>query len=275
MIEVPYAVESYEPEEAAFEAKRCLQCDCMECVKVCEYLKAYGRYPRRYVREIYNNLSIVKGTRYANAFINSCSLCGLCAEVCPDGLDMGAVNLDARRTMVKQQRMPPSAHDFALRDMQFSNSDRFALARNPPGATTSDYVLFPGCQLSGSSPEHVEQVHAYLTGALPDKNVGLMLGCCGAPANWAGRSDLFEGTLARWRDELRAMGDPAVVLPCSSCYQVFKTYLPDVEIVSLWDFYAQHGLPADARASGQVVAIHDSCSTRHESHIHDSVRRIV
>ena len=52
----------------------------MECVKACEYLKHYGRYPRKYVREVYNNLSIVKGTRFANKLINSCALCGLCGS---------------------------------------------------------------------------------------------------------------------------------------------------------------------------------------------------
>ncbi|MCC7206562.1 MAG: FAD-dependent oxidoreductase, partial [Anaerolineae bacterium] len=144
LIEPSEPLEGYQWHEAMQEAKRCLQCECMECVKVCEYLKHYERYPRRYLREIYNNLAIVKGTRYANQLINSCSLCGLCAEVCPESLDMGEVALKARRAMVEQNRMPPSAHDFALRDMQFSNGEHAALVRNAPGATASDFVLFPG-----------------------------------------------------------------------------------------------------------------------------------
>ncbi|MBM3302548.1 MAG: NAD(P)-binding protein, partial [Deltaproteobacteria bacterium] len=66
----------YAPEEAMSEAARCLQCECMECVKVCEYLAHYKGYPKKYVRQIYNNLSIVMGQRHGNKFINSCSLCG-------------------------------------------------------------------------------------------------------------------------------------------------------------------------------------------------------
>ena len=133
----------YSFEEAKQEASRCLKCDCMECVKVCEYLKEYGSYPKRYVREIYNNLSIVKGERRKNQFINSCSLCGLCAEVCPTDLDMGTVCLESRREMVTTNRMPPSAHDFALRDMQFSNSNKFSLVRNQPGTTNNKYLFSP------------------------------------------------------------------------------------------------------------------------------------
>lgn len=275
VIEMDDPEQGYEWHEATQEAKRCLQCECMECVKACEYLRQYGRYPRRYIREIYNNLSIVSGTRSANSLINSCSLCGLCGEICPEGVDMSMVNQPARRTMVEQKRMPPSAHDFALRDMAFSNSDQFAMVRNRPGETSSDFVLFPGCQLSASSPEQIERVYGYLNDRLVDRSVGLMLGCCGAPANWAGRSELFESTLSGWRDHLAAMGSPTVVLPCSSCYQVFKTHLPDVPIVSLWDIFDEYGLPEDAAPAGRTVTIHDPCTTRHESHIHDHVRSVV
>jgi glutamate synthase (NADPH) small chain len=283
LIETKHPDESYEWHEAIQEAKRCIQCECMECVKACEYLKAFERYPRQYVREIYNNLSIVKGTRYANTFINSCSLCGLCAEICPHDLDMGQVNLNARREMVTTKRMPLSAHDFALRDMAFSNSDKFLLARNAPGMTTSDYVFFPGCQLSASVPEHVEQVYAYLGEKLPESKIGLMLGCCGAPANWAGRVDLFQEALANWRENYRILGQPKVVLACSSCYQTFKSHLPEVGIVSLWELYDQLGLP-ESVVSGQshrdaaqssVVSIHDPCTTRYDRSLQDSARNLV
>ncbi len=73
----------YTPEEAQQEAQRCLQCECLECVKVCLYLERFGGYPRKYAREIYNNDSIVMGARQGNRLINSCSLCGLCEAVCP------------------------------------------------------------------------------------------------------------------------------------------------------------------------------------------------
>jgi glutamate synthase (NADPH) small chain len=267
----------YCAEEAIAEAQRCIQCECMECIKVCEYLRHYGSYPKRYVREVYNNLSIVMGTRHANRFTNSCSLCGLCAEVCPNDLDMAAVCSDARRLMVQQGKMPPSAHDFALRDMAFSNSSKFATARNQPGTASSTYLFFPGCQLAGSSPAYVEQLYAYLTKRL-DGGVGLMLRCCGAPADWAGRDDLLQDAVADLKATHREMGNPTVLLACSSCYSVFKKHLPDVEIVSLWQKMDELGLPSDSKAKSTdnlVVSVHDPCTTRYESDIHDSARNII
>lgn len=264
--------------EAAAEAGRCIQCECMECVKSCEYLRAYGRYPRKYLREIYNNLSIVKGERKSNQFINSCSLCGLCAEICPEGLGMAPVVKLARETMVAQNRMPPSAHDFALRDMAFSNGDNFALARNRPGMGGSDVVFFPGCQLAGSAPEQIEQVYDYLCEKLG--RVGLVLRCCGAPADWAGRTDLFQAGMAALGAEIARLGATTVVTACSSCFKVFTANLPRVTTVSLWEIYEQHGLPPEAEARGAarapaVVAVHDPCSTRHEAQMQESARALI
>jgi len=267
----------YSRDEAVREAQRCLQCECLECVKVCEYLAHYGSYPRKYLRQIYNNLSIVMGTRYANKLINSCSLCGLCAEVCPTDLDMGAICKQSRQAMVAQEQMPASAHDFALRDMQFSNSDKFTLARHQPGTEASDYLFLPGCQLSASAPEQVEQVYAYLRAKLPaGSRGGLMLRCCGAPADWAGRTDLFQAAMAEFVSCYTEMGRPRVILACSSCYQIFKTNMPEVELVSLWDLFEQLGLPDGVKVAGSgVVSVHDPCSTRYERQMHESVRRLV
>jgi Fe-S oxidoreductase len=262
--------------EAVQEARRCLQCQCLECVKVCAYLEHYGSYPRKYVREVYNNLSIVMGHRQANQFINSCSLCSLCREVCPEDLDMGAVCRKARLTMVDQGRMPASTHEFALRDMEFSNSQEFALARHQPGTTASEYVFFPGCQLSASAPGQVERVYSQLREVL-GVPVGLMLRCCGAPAEWSGRMDLFQSALADFRRAHQALGSPKVILACSTCYQMFQTYLSEIETISLWVLLDRQGLPARATSSDKrgIVSIHDPCTTRGERPIQDSVRRIL
>jgi Fe-S oxidoreductase/thioredoxin reductase len=263
---------SYTKEEAILEAGRCIQCECMECVKACEYLKSYGDYPKKYARSIYNNLSIVMGTRGANKLINSCSLCGQCAEICPNDFDMSLLCKSARETMVKQGHMPPSAHDFALRDMQFSNSEAFALTRPQPGKTESQYVFFPGCQLSASAPEQVEQVYAYLCAKLP--SVGLMLRCCGAMANWAGQKELFKQALDEFKVEYQKLGTPTVILACSSCYQVFQENLPEIKIKSLWQVMDEKGLPEGITKRNTTLAIHDPCSTRYESAIQDSVRHL-
>ena len=76
-------------EAAVAEAGRCLDCKCTDCTNACAFMRYYKGYPKKYLREIYNNLSIAMGTRHANRMINSCSLCGQCKEVCPMDLTSG------------------------------------------------------------------------------------------------------------------------------------------------------------------------------------------
>lgn len=260
----------YTKAEARAEANRCLQCECLECVKVCEYLKHYGSYPRKYVREIYNNLSIIMRTRTANKFINSCTLCGLCAEVCPTHLDMGTVNLEARQEMVKTGKMPISAHDFALRDMAFSNSERFAVTLTPASQDTCSYALFPGCQLAASDPGYIQKMYELLSPVFP--GLGVMLRCCGAPAEWAGETDIFTGSITEFRNEWQKAGSPKLILACSSCHSMIKKYMPEVETISLWEILEQHHLWPVSSNSRQAFVIHDPCTSRYEPAWQDAVR---
>lgn len=265
----------YTQAEAGAEALRCLQCHCLECVKVCEYLGHFGSYPKRYVREIYNNDTIVMGIHHANKMVNSCALCGLCAKVCPNGLDMGEVCLDARQGMVAKGKMPPSAHDFALRDMEFSTGENFAMARHQPGFAASQYLFYPGCQLGASAPDQVEKAYDYLRQKL-DGGVGLMLDCCGSPAEWAGRQDLFQSKLQAFESEWRRLGSPCIIAACASCCRIFGQYLPHIPVKSLWEMIDRVGLPAGASAPDNgALCIHDPCSARQASQMQDQVRTLL
>jgi glutamate synthase (NADPH/NADH) small chain len=276
MVQPAHSAGGYTREEAGREANRCLLCECLECVKACEYLAHYRGYPKRYVREVYNNLSIVMGIHHANKMINSCSLCGLCEEICPGNLNMGEVCQQARQMMVEKGKMPPSAHDFALRDMRFSSSEKFALTRHQPGYAASELVFYPGCQLAASSPQYVQQMYKFLCERL-DGGVGLMLGCCGAPASWAGQEGLFEETMQSLENNWRVLGSPRIIAGCPTCYSLFNQHLPDRPAESLWTLLERIGLPEPARLQDtpQTLAIHDSCTTRYDTALQGSVRTLL
>ncbi len=264
----------YNTEEAQQEAGRCLQCECMECVKVCEYLKEYGSYPGKYVRDVYNNMSIIMRQRTANKFINTCTICGLCKEVCPTDLDMGEVILDARRTMVTTKKMPTSAHDFALRDMEFSNGERFAVTLPPSDGSVCQYAFFPGCQLAASNPEYIPLIFDDLSQLLP--GVGVILRCCGAPADWSGEEAVFTASAEVFRSEWELLGKPKLVLACSSCHQTIQKILPDVEMIPLWKILLSKSLNGiQVNNKGKRFAIHDPCTSRYKNDWQESVRALL
>jgi len=264
----------YSAEEARTEAARCIQCECLECVKVCAYLEAFKGYPKKYTREIYNNESIVMGNHKANKLINSCSLCGLCERVCPEDFPMQELCLEARRSMVRREKMPPSAHEFALMDMAFSQSERCSLAKCEPGADKCDYLFFPGCQLAATRPDQTIRVYEHLRSGLSN-GVGLMLGCCGAPAHWAGEETLFEEQLDIFRKNWEKLGRPKVVAACSTCLLMLRQHLQVIGATSLWGIFPEKGLPPPVfRPEGSPV-IHDPCTTRGDERTQDAVREIL
>jgi len=272
----------YTKEEAASEAERCLKCRCDECVKACAHLRKFDMAPKAYARQILINDDVIMGTRYANTMINSCAMCGLCGEQCPQGIDMREIVREARASMVETGKMPPSAHDFALRDMEFCSGGSFFMVKKPPvkegGSEGPEigYMFYPGCQLPASCPEHVEKAYRYLLSHISE-GVGLMLGCCGAPADWAGRREMALENVEKIRRAWEESVKPVFITACTSCMSVFERYLPEIEIVSLWEIMDEYGLPdaATGRSDGRALHIHDACGARYNGKVQDSVRQMV
>jgi len=295
----------YTDTEAQEEASRCLKCQCDACIKACVHMQRFSITPDQYIRSISHNERIVLGNRTANTMINSCTECGLCKEVCPVGIGMADIIHATRESMVERGKMPISAHDFALKDMQYSHSDYFSMVRKQPskeasknlfyypviafsayarglykGSGKTGYLFYPGCQLSSTHTEYIGDIYKHLVGAIKakdaDNDVGLYLGCCGAPADWAGRVDLMPESIEKIHKTWEEMGEPIFILACSSCASTFEKYLPMIKTISLWEVFDTYGLPeVDIKKGKRELCIHDACATRHDSTIHGSIRNIV
>lgn len=254
-------------EMAAEEAARCIQCQCLECVKGCVYLQEFKRNPRGAIREIYNNLSIVMGNHMANGLINACDECGQCKAACPEGFDYPDVCRIARRTMVETEKMPPSAHEFALLDQEFSNGEAF-LARPQPGYETCRYLFFPGCQAAAVSPRTVEITYRRLREEL-EGGTGLLLGCCGAISRWAAREELLQEALEKIRAAWESMGRPEILCACPTCLKNFRE-LTSLPARGVWEVLLELGTEP---VTDQRVSIHDACGAREDGEIRAQIRR--
>mgnify|MGYP002792607828 FL=1 len=262
-------IESFTREEAQAEGARCMQCQCLECIKGCVYLQDYKRNPRGAIREIYNNMSIVMGNHMANKMINSCDECGQCKAACPNGFDYPSVCRIARQTMVETEKMPPSAHEFALLDQEFSNGEGF-LSRKQPGYDRCAYLFFPGCQAAAVSPKTVEIAYLNLMERL-EGGVGLVLGCCGAISDWAGREDLFARAMERFCKAWEEQGKPQVICACPTCKKIFENHT-DLKPQGIWEVLMETGIE---KITEQTVAIHDACGSRDDARTREAVREFV
>jgi Fe-S oxidoreductase len=260
--------------QARLEAQRCLNCACLSCLPACPYLRSRKGYPKKYAREFYNNIITAFGIRHSNIHINSCAQCGLCGVVCPNGADLGKFVESARFDMVAQNHMPVSAHEFALEDQVFSNSEQASFSRPQLGFESSKHLFFPGCQLTASLPKAVKALYLHLTRRL-EGGVGLFSACCGAPARWSGREILTRKTVSFLLATWEKAGFPTVILACPSCRLFFLKELPQIPIKSLWTVLAQLPSPKRPLAIDSPLFIHDPCAARFDAESQDGVRALM
>lgn len=267
----PLGADGYSREAAMEEAARCIQCHCDECKKGCAFLQHYKKYPALLGREIFNNTQIIMGDHQLNKPMNSCSLCGQCTVTCPNGFDMAEVCHLARQNMVSTDKMPLAPHEFALMDMLFSNSEAF-LCRPQPGYERCKYVFFPGCQAAAIAPETVKAAYLDLCERL-DGGVALMLGCCGAICDWAGRYEMYDQTRGFIDRELAMLGDPIIIAGCPTCKKELSAHAQS-EPLGIWDILCEIGLPEGAKRLERPVALHDSCGARGDGHTQSAIRKL-
>ncbi|MDR0838152.1 MAG: (Fe-S)-binding protein, partial [Oscillospiraceae bacterium] len=175
----------------------------------------------------------------------------------------------SRRARVAAESAPPALHDYWLREMDFSTGEA-ALIAAPPGKTTCEYVFFPGCQLGAYRPEHVLRPLEALREQL---DVGVFLGCCGAPAYWAGDDDRLDANTAQIRAAWERLGQPTFVFACATCARVFSEILPEIDGVSLYEKLADADKLAPA-AIFDSAAVFDPCASGDDEDMQNAVRAL-
>lgn len=276
-------------EEAAAEAGRCIRCQCNACMRYCDVCGYHKKWPMGIRDDVMATVafstspSIMKKTP-AKRMMNTCTQCGLCDEVCPEDIEIGGMLLEARRSLHRQDTLPGAYHQFWLRDMEFTNGELAALAKKPPGKERCTYAFFPGCQLGAADPRYVIEPYRWLLSEKPD--TGLLLRCCGVPAEWAGNEEMHGAVISELRGDWEQLGKPVLILACPACRKHLKEYLPEIETISLYEVLDQWGceprLPKERTAGGkpvpfgdhEIFSVFDPCTARHAEPLERSVRAL-
>ncbi len=254
-------------EEAKKEAERCLSCECKLCIEECAFLEQFCQSPK----ELAHRFKL-GSFREKPAIPYSCNLCDLCQKVCPEELNIGNMCLELRRQLVAEGLGPLPTHRFVKVNQDWSLSDNFALAQ--PGRKSGECkrVFFPGCSLSGYSPSLVIQTYDYLRDKLP--GTGILLGCCGEPTLCLGEQAKFEQILNGVEAEMAKLGTSEMIVACPLCYRMIKHHAPQLKLSSLYEVMVDLGLPQGIKNKSWTFSLHDSCATRWEKEIQDSVRTL-
>ena len=259
--------EGYSRDEAKAEAARCMQCVCDGCMTACELMTHYRKTPDKLATQVCSDsntippLSNCELTRQTY----SCNLCGRCADRCPEGIDLGALFQFSRADRWRQKKWVPGLHDYWLRALDFSGGEGFYASTQP-----CKRLFFPGCQLAAVCPEHVLRAWRFLAGR---EQTGVILGCCGAPAIWAGDEARQAANLQKLRAAWEAMGRPEIVTACATCADLLKKQLPEAGITSLYELLDAENAPGAALPFPEA-AVFDPCAARHDGKTHDAVRAL-
>ena len=130
----------YTEDEARREAGRCIKCRCDVCVRSCDMMAYFQKFPKLIEEEVH--ITVNPGTLDGNGtvatrLISTCNQCGLCGKVCPEQIDVGKFMRESHRAMREKNAMPWAFHEFWLNDMAFSRSERASFFYVPSGEESS------------------------------------------------------------------------------------------------------------------------------------------
>ncbi|MCC5911191.1 MAG: (Fe-S)-binding protein [Clostridiaceae bacterium] len=138
------------------------------------------------------------------------------------------------------------------------------------------YGFMPGCSLPSYSPEAVTKTTAYLNSVFPQFSA--VQKCCGKPTKAVGQYDLFKERFADLQKDMDDVNIDEMIVACQSCKLTFDEASP-TPTHSLWEILPLVGLPEELRGKAKdsdiVFTIHDSCSTRNLTGLHDGIRWIL
>jgi uncharacterized membrane protein YdjX (TVP38/TMEM64 family)/Fe-S oxidoreductase len=240
-------------------SQTCIDCDI--CRKECAFLRKYGT-PKAIADRYDPSRRECQGTAF------ECSLCGLCAAVCPLGVDPAGLFLEMRREAVRQGGGIFPEHAVLGRYERLGASRRYSYYGFPQGCDT---VFFPGCTLSGTRSEKVILAYRFLKEIIP--SLGTVLDCCMKPSHDLGRQDYSAAMFDEMRGYLVEHGISRVIVACPNCYKMFSRYGAGLSTKTVYEI-----LGSDIGGIGRNidrVTIHDSCAVRFDEEIHNAVRGLI
>ena len=248
-------------DQLELHAENCVECGL--CVRECGFLQKYGA-PK----------SIATGYAPDSAtdqrFHFECSLCGLCAAVCPPkiGLNPATMFLEMRREAVLRNAAPFPEHKGILGYEKRGASKQYSYYGLPENCDT---IFFPGCTFPGTRPARLIQLFQHLQQSIP--NLGIVLDCCAKPSHDLGREDYFHTRFGELREYLVTQNIKKVLTACPNCYKVFNLYGAPLVAQTVYEYLVEYPV-----ATGQLqgrVTIHDPCSIRDNETTHGAVRKLI
>lgn len=238
-------------------ARDCRRCGA--CEAVCAFLADNGDPAKAAKR-------VLAGSRDGHDPFH-CSLCGLCAAVCPHDCRPQDLFLAMRRSRMENEDVDLVPYKGLLAYESFGGSGLASLLMVPRGGDT---VLFPGCALAARTST-VRRLFRHLQADIP--GLGVALGCCFKPSHDLGRAAFFLEQFGELHAALSKAGVRRILTACPNCQKTLGQYASDMEVVPVYEVLSGMSDSEMGQLDGEAM-VHDCCPQRDRSTVHDAVRTL-
>jgi len=241
-------------------AEKCTRC--AACQQDCAFLRKYGT-----PGELAASYDPDDSSFHSLPF--ECSLCQLCAAVCPVKLNPSDLFLEMRREKTRRDPLDYPEHVGLLAYEKRGTSRRFTYYAIPENCDT---VFFPGCALAGTRSGTTLKIYDHLKNYIP--SLGIVLDCCLKISHDLGREDYFRAMFREMKDYLVQSGVKKVIVACPNCHRIFSAYGEELAVGTMYEIMDQYPLPVKEKVPG-TVTVHDPCPLRFSPAVHIVVRSLV
>ncbi|KDR93756.1 Fe-S oxidoreductase [Peptoclostridium litorale DSM 5388] len=259
-------------QKACRSADECI--DCKLCMKNCPMLDEFCSSPK----ELWSKMA--RDEKLPISLPYSCVLCTYCSSVCPKGLDFKDIFFHMRKEILPCESTRSKTLSKGLRAVanhqKLSFSKPFTSVNGASGSKNFKVGFMPGCSLVSYRPDIIPLIYNYMHSNFED--CGILLHCCGKPTSSVGDEYSFKQYYGMLEDSIKACGCTTVITTCPNCYNTVSKNSPGIDVISLWEFMAEKGIPDGAACadlfSDLKFSLHDPCPTRSLESVHDSVRKL-
>ncbi len=236
--------------------KDCLNCDL--CVSECQFLQRIEEDPAGIAR---------REPSVEEAY--SCSLCGLCEQVCPLHLSLCRMFGETRNNAVENDFISINDYRYMFPDRKNNLMNSY---RELSGVDYTDLnpdreaaaAFFPGCTLLTYFPQLTTAIFNHLSQEY--KKLTLITDCCGIPFFQLGLQDRGNDYVHYVKTKLMDLKVKKLITACPNCYYQLQPLLEDtgITMVTIYEALENSKIFTKPRNNNKEsnITVHDSCPDR-------------